>query len=315
MSDRLPPLTALRAFDAAARHMSFSKAAAELNVTPAALSFQIKSLEEHLQAPLFRRLNRAVELTDAGKALAPGASDGFTVLASAWRAAKRTVDQTSLTVTAGPAFTAKWLAPRLFKFAMANPEIELRFSATLRLMDFTRDDVDVAIRFSMAKADPGLSSTPVMQEWVTPMMTPKLAEEYPTAADLARAPLLHQDDTRFLKPAVDWPAWFRAASLPPRFAAGARFSQADHAIDAALAGAGVVLGRVSLAEKDLQEGRLVMPYKIGLTTEARYSFVCPAGADARPQVRAFRDWIEQESATLEGYRDGMTFISAAEVEI
>lgn len=315
MSDRLPPLTALRAFDAAARHMSFSKAAAELNVTPAALSFQIKSLEEHLEAPLFRRLNRAVELTDAGRALAPGASDGFIALASAWRAAKRTVDQTSLTITAGPAFTAKWLAPRLFKFAMANPEIELRFSATLRLMDFVRDDVDVAIRFGMKKEEPGLYTQSIIREWVTPMMTPAMAKEYPDAADLARAPLLHQDDIQFLKPAVDWPAWFRAANLPTRFAAGARFSQADHAIDAALAGGGVVLGRISLAEKDLREGRLVMPYKIGLTTDAQYSFVCPEGADKRPQVRTFREWIEVETATLEEYRDGFTLIDAAEVQI
>lgn len=314
MSDRLPPLTALRAFDAAARHMSFAKAAAELSVTPAALSFQIKSLEEHLEAPLFRRLNRAVELTDAGKALAPGASHGFTALSSAWRAAKRTVDQTSLTVTAGPAFTAKWLAPRLFKFAMANPDIELRFSATLRLVDFARDDVDIAIRFGMPKDEPGLTSQPIIREWVTPMMTPDLAAQYPTPADLTRAPLLHQDDIRFLKPAIDFPAWFRAAGLPPRFAAGARFSQADHAIDAALAGAGVVLARISLAEKDLREGRLVMPYKVGLTTEAQYSFVCPEGSDARPQVRAFRKWIEDEVAGLEEYRDAMTLIEAAEVE-
>ena len=113
MPDRLPPLTALRAFDAAARHMSFAKAAEELHVTPAALSFQIKSLEEHLGTQVFRRLNRAVELTEAGKALAPGVADGFQTLATAWRAAERTQDNHTLTVTAGPAFTAKWLAPRL----------------------------------------------------------------------------------------------------------------------------------------------------------------------------------------------------------
>ena len=314
MSDRLPPLTALRAFDAAARHMSFSRAAAELGVTPAALSFQIKSLEEHLEAPLFRRLNRAVELTDAGRALTPGASDGFKALTAAWRAARRTLDQTTLTVTAGPAFTAKWLAPRLFKFAEAHPEIELRFSATLRLMDFSRDDVDVAIRFGMAKKEPGLFSKPIIREWVTPMMTPALAAMYPKPADLARAPLLHQDDVAFLKPAIDWPAWFRAANLPPRFAAGARFSNADHALDAAVADGGVVLGRISLAENSLRDGRLVMPYKIGLATEAQYRFVCPEAIEARPHVRAFREWIEAETSTLEEYRVGMTFVSAAEVE-
>jgi len=314
MSDRLPPLTALRAFDAAARHMSFSKAAAELNVTPAALSFQIKSLEDHLDARLFRRLNRAVELTDAGRALAPGASDGFTVLAAAWRAARRTVDQSSLTVTAGPAFTAKWLAPRLFKFAQTHPSIELRFSATLRLMDFTRDDVDVAIRFGMHKEEPGLFTRPIIDEWLTPMMTPALAAHYPDPADLAAAPLLHQEDIRFLKPAIDWPAWFRAAGLPPRFASGTRFSQADHALDAALEGGGVVLGRISIAERDLAAGRLVMPYKIGLRTDAQYRFVCPQGAENRPQVRAFREWIEVETATLDSYRTGMRFKDAAEVD-
>lgn len=314
MTDKLPPLTALRAFDAAARNMSFSRAAAELNVTPAALSFQIKSLEEHLSAPLFRRLNRKVELTDAGRALAPGAADGFTALAAAWRAAKRTVDQTSLTVTAGPAFTAKWLAPRLFKFATANPEIELRFSATLRLMDFARDDVDVAIRFGMTRDEPDLFARPIIREWVTPMMSPALAADYPTPGDLARAPLLHQDDTRFLTPAIDWPAWFRAARLPPRFAAGARFSQADHALDAAVSGAGVALGRISLGEKDVAEGRLVMPYKIGLTTEAHYRFVCPKGAESRPQVKAFLTWLEVETSTLNAYRAGMTFVDAAEVQ-
>ena len=313
MSDRLPPLTALRAFDAAARHMSFSKAAAELNVTPAALSFQIKSLEEHLEAPLFRRLNRAVELTDAGRARAPGAADGFTALSAAWRAARRTVDQSTLTVTAGPAFTAKWLAPRLFPFAVEHPGIELRFTATLRLMDFTRDDVDIAIRFGFPREEEGLFSRKVMDEWLTPMMAPELAKQFPEPADLARAPLLHQDDTVGFKPAFDWPAWFRAAGLPPRFASGTRFSQADHALDAAINGGGVVLGRISLAEGDLREGRLVAPYKIGLSTRAKYRFVCPEGSEHRPQVRAFLEFLEAQTTTLKAYADGMTFVDAAEV--
>jgi LysR family glycine cleavage system transcriptional activator len=184
MSDRLPPLTALRAFDAAARHMSFAKAAAELNVTPAALSFQIKNLEEHLGAPVFHRLNRAVELTDAGRALAPGVADGFVTLAAAWRAAKRTSDSAALTVTAGPAFTAKWLAPRLFAFASAHPDIELRFSASLRLMDFDRDDVDVAIRFGVPREEPGLSSHVMTREWVAPMMSPELRAGFPNPPTL-----------------------------------------------------------------------------------------------------------------------------------
>ena len=137
MTDRLPPLTALRAFDAAARHMSFAKAAEELHVTPAALSFQIKSLEENLGTPLFHRLNRAVALTEAGETLAPGCRDGFAALNGAWAAARRLLDAASLTVTAGPAFTAKWLAPRLFEFAQAG------FGVGLAGFD---DEVEAAVR-------------------------------------------------------------------------------------------------------------------------------------------------------------------------
>ncbi|MFW5654497.1 MAG: transcriptional regulator GcvA [Roseicyclus sp.] len=313
MSDRPPPLTALRAFDAAARHMSFAKAAAELNVTPAALSFQIKNLEEHLGAPVFRRMNRAVALTEAGRALAPGVADGFLSLGAAWRAAKRVGETRGLTVTAGPAFTAKWLAPRLFAFASAHPDVELRFIASLRLMDFDRDDVDVAIRFGPKRDEPGLSSRVFTREWVTPMMTPHLARIYPTPADLAQAPLLHQDDMAFLKPAVDWQAWFRAAGLPPREMTGSRFAQADHAIDAAVAGAGVVLGRISLCARDLSAGRLVMPYDLALRTEAVYRVVWPEGADTRPQVRTFIDWLEREVRSLEGHAEGRRFVAASDV--
>lgn len=312
MSDRLPPLTALRAFDAAARHLSFTHAAAELNVTPAALSFQIKSLEEHLGAPLFRRLNRAVELTAAGHMLAPGAADGFATLRAAWAATRRSLDHSTLTVTAGPALTAKWLAPRVFAFAQAHPEIELRFSATLRLLDFDRDDVDVAIRFGLGGEEPGMFSHCVYREWLTPMMHPDLAARCSEPRDLLSVPLLHQDDTAFLKPPINWAAWFRAAGLTAP-TGGAGFSQADHAIDAAAAGGGVVLGRITLAEKDLREGRLVAPFKLALTTEAHYRFVCPRGNETRPQVRAFLDWVLEQAKDFEPYREGRVFVAAADV--
>ena len=264
MSDRLPPLTALRAFDAAARNMSFQQAAAELNVTPAALSFQIKSLEEHFGGPLFIRLNRAVELTEAGRVLAPGARNGFETLATAWRSARRVTDHASLTVTTGPSFTATWLAPRLYSFAQAHPEIELRFSASLALVDLVHSEVDVAIRFGYGPDAPDLHAENFMDDWVTPMMSPELAAQYSKAESLDNAPLIHQDDIRFLNPPCDWPAWFRAAGLPPRDWTGQRLSQADHAIDAAASGAGVILGRGALAGRALQEGRLVAPFRTAL---------------------------------------------------
>lgn len=293
MPTRLPPLTALRAFDAAARHMSFAKAADELNVTPAALSFQIKSLEENLGAPLFRRLNRAIELTEAGDALVPGCREGFTNLTAAWNSAQRALDGTGLTVTAGPAFTAKWLAPRLFEFAQEHPEIELRFSASLKLVDFDRDEIDVAIRFGYGP-DTGLWSLPLAEEWVTPVMTPAMAEMFPTPQSLTDAVLITDQSIEFLEPRCDWPAWFNAAEIPNVDAHGPKFSQADHAVDAALAGVGVTLGRRALVVKDLMEGRLVAPYGMGLRTGARFRFLCREGTEDKPQIKAFRDWIITE---------------------
>lgn len=315
MSDRLPPLTALRAFEAAARHMSFAKAAEELHVTPAALSFQIKSLEDHLGRPVFRRLNRAVELTEAGRALAPGTREGFEALAAAWRAARRVGSTSGLTVTAGPALTAKWLAPRLFSFASAHPEIELRFAASLRLMDFDRDEIDVALRFGYPREDPGLFSTPILEDWVTPMLAPDLAEGLTDPRDLLALTLIHQDDTRFLRPDLDWTSWFRAMGVDHGPLPGPHFSQADHALDAAAAGGGVVLGRATLAARDLAEGRLVMPFPTGLVSNAGYRFLCRAGQETTPSVAGFLDWLKGEAAALGHLRDGVELLKVEELDL
>lgn len=307
MIDRLPPLTALRAFDAAARHMSFAKAADELSVTPAALSFQIKSLEKHLGTPLFVRLNRAVELTEAGKTLAPGAADGFQMLSSAWRATQRLQDEQTLTVTAGPAFTAKWLAPRLYEFAQEHPEVELRFSASLKITDIARDAVDVAIRFGR-EVDPDLWAQPLAEEWVAPVMTPELASRYGTLDALKSAPLVYDDSIRFLDPPCDWNAWFTAMGVDHDPDHGPRFSQADHAIDAALAGVGVVLGRRALVIKYIHEGRLVLPFKQAMPTGARFWFLCPKGTQDRPQVAAFRNWMLREISKTSYITDGLEML-------
>lgn len=312
MSDRLPPLTALRAFDAAARHMSFAKAADELNVTPAALSFQIKSLEEHLGQPLFRRLNRAVELTEAGRALAPGVEDAFQTLLSTWRATRRLHDNTTLNVTAGPAFTAKWMAPRLYEFAQAHPEIDLRFIATLRMLDFERDEIDVAVRFGYGP-DRGYYSMPLAFEWVTPVMTPDMAEAYPTVESLRNAPLIFDDSISFLAPPCDWPAWFRAVGMDFEPDHGPHFSQADHAVDAALAGVGIVLGRRALVVKDIFEGRLVAPYGVAVSTKAHFRFVCPAGAEDRPHIKALREWILAEIQKTSAVSEALTIVPAEDV--
>mgnify|MGYP001793019267 CR=1 FL=1 len=315
MTNRLPPLTALRAFDAAARHMSFQKAADELNVTPAALSFQIKSLEEHFGAPLFTRLNRAVALTEAGAALAPGARDGFEALATAWRTAQRVTEQNTLTVTAGPAFTATWLAPRLYGFVQDHPEIEFRLSASLAMVDLARSGVDVAIRFGYSVDDRRLHAEPLMEDWVTPMMIPDLAERYPGEAGLQSIPIIHQEDFGFLDPPVDWPAWFRAAGLPPRDWTGQRYSQADHAIDAALSGAGAVLARIAFAGRFLSDGRLVAPFATGLKTVAGYRFVCLKDAVDRPNIAAFRQWLFAQVSETAAFDRGRDLVDPRDVHV
>lgn len=288
--------------------MSFAQAAAELHVTPAALSFQIKSLEQHLGHPLFRRLNRAVELTEAGRVLQPGTAQGFAALTSAWRNAQRQSDTRRLTITAGPAFTAKWLAPRLFNFAQAHPKIELRFSATLQLADFDRDEVDIALRFGEGN-DPGLYSEDMVYEWMTPMMSPQMAEGIKTPEDLCKATLLHQDVPPFFNGFSNWVAWFNAAGLVAPQDGGLHFSNADHAHDAAIAGTGVVLGRYSLAEKDMGNKQLVAPFPLALTLKARYRFLCAKTAVNRPQVAAFREWIQHQVSQMKTYDDDFEFIA------
>lgn len=292
--DRLPPLTALRAFDAAARHMSFQAAAQELAVTPAALSFQIKSLEEHLGAPLFVRLNRAVALTEAGKALAPGAADGFASLRQAWARAQAALRTNRLTVTAGPALTAKWLAPRLADFARTHPDIELRFVTTTAILDFARDGIDLAIRFGEPRENEGLFSEFLMDERVTPYARPDTAARLSSPGDLLGETLIYDDSLAFISPPLDWSAWFAKAGVPGVPSAGPHFNQADNAMDLAIQGGGVVLGRQSLAVQSLKTGALVAPFPIALTMQALYRCVCPMGEEDRPAIKTFRRWVRDE---------------------
>lgn len=307
MSDRLPPLTALRAFEAAARHMSFAKAADELNVTPAALSFQIKSLEEHLGRPVFRRLNRAVELTEAGRALAPGATAGFDALNSAWRSTRRLADQRHLTVTSGPGFTSLWLAPRLYSFATAHPDIELRLSASLKVLDFDRDEIDVAIRFGQSSTE-GLYVQSLGADWATPMVSPALAERIRTPDDLKDVVLLVDEVTERVDRAIGWEAWYAAAGLEKPAQAVASFNTPDLAVGAAIAGVGALMGRVSLTDSALRDGRLVMPFETTLSSQSSYRIVCPEGTETRPHIRAFLDWIDQEFQQIQMLESDRRFV-------
>lgn len=306
MPTRLPSLTALRAFEAAARHLSFTAAADELAVTPAALSFQIKGLEEALGSPLFVRRARAMELTPAGRALAPDAARAFEALRMGWLAAQRVHDTRRLTVTAGPAFTTKWLAPSLARFNQAHPEIELRFVATLARLDFVRDGVDLAVRFGLGRDEDGFSRH-FYDEHVLPVMRPEIVARVVKPEALLHETLIRDESLDFLAVPPTWERWLSEAGVavtgaPP----GPSFTQADHALDAAQEGAGITLARMSVARHALRSGSLVAPFPLVLSLSAHYRFVCPAGEEVRPAVRAFMDFFAAEGAGDAPLLDGRT---------
>ena len=307
MSDTLPPLTALRAFEAAARHLSFQNAAAELHVTPAALSHQIKSLEDRLGAPVFIRHNRRVELTDLGRILQPGLREGFEAMQAAWSMALRKRNHKQLTVTAGPAFMASFLAPRMSDFVVAHPELEFRMTASLAMLNFQRDGIDLAVRFG-GGSDDGYFSEQIFQEWVSPMMTPEMAETLRRPEDLRPDHLIVSNYGQSLAPIEDWGNWLAAVGLPRLKPAGPVFANPEGAISYAANGGGVALARISISEAMVGSGRLVMPFETSLRAELFYRLVCPLGTENDLPVRQFREWMKRQMADLETYSAGRSFV-------
>ncbi len=311
LTDRLPPLTALRAFEAAARHMSFAKAAEELYVTPAALSYQIKSLEADMEQPRFRRLNRAVELTEAGKALAPGITEGFEALRAAVRNVNRLNASRPFSVTAGPAFTAKWLAPRIYRFVEQHPDIEIRFTASLKRMNFETDDVDAAIRFSRMDEEPGCYVETLIEELMAPLCTPEIAAQLSSPADLKNFRLVHDESLSFMAEPPNWGFWLNAVGVEFDWNHGPRFSNADQVLGAAVGGGGVALGRLSLAADDMAAGRLVAPFDLAIDTGAHFNFVCPEGHETRREQAAFLTWMREELAGESAFGEGLRIITVS----
>ncbi|MCH7943436.1 MAG: transcriptional regulator GcvA [Proteobacteria bacterium] len=298
MSRRLPPLNALRAFEAAARHLSVSKAARELNVTPAAVSHQVKALEEFLGIALFRRLNRALMLTDAGQTILPGLRDGFDHLAQAVGKLADQRDGNTLTVSTSPSFAAKWLVPRLDRFRAAHPHIELRIDATDRLVDLTRGEADVAIRYGTGNY-PGMRAERLFTDESFPVCSPGLCKGPPpllTPADLDRHALLHVDWNVQSQTAPSWRMWLLAAGADHRDAGrGSRFNQESMALQAAIEGHGVALASRVLAADDLAAGRLVRPFDLVLPTDFTYYLVTPETATDQPKIKAYFDWMIAET--------------------
>jgi len=300
MSPPLPPLNALRAFEAIARHLSFAKAADELHVTPAALSHQIRAFEEQLGLPLFHRRTRAIELTDAGRLIYPGLHAGFESVRGAMAQLDRSRDGNVLVISATPGLVAKWLMPRLWRFLHAHPDIDARVSASLKIADFAAEGVDVAIRLSKEN-HPELYAERLFNDSVLPVCSPRLVEQgLRSPADLPRFPLIHYDIPTSMHAPPLWADWFAVAGLQGDATRGLKVNVADHALDAAVAGAGVSLSFKLIASDDVHSGRLVTPFGPELPLASGYNFVCPKGHEKRPNVRAFRDWLFAEMEETKG---------------
>jgi LysR family glycine cleavage system transcriptional activator len=292
MGRRLPPLNTLPDFEAAARHLSFTKAAEELNVTHGAVSRQVKSLEDYLGVPLFRRLNRALRLTDEGQTYARSVRALLDSLAESTRRLRAARDA-GLTVSTTFSFTSGWLVPRLGRFRALHPEIDVRLQANDRVTDFERDNVDLAIRYGRGQY-PGLAAERLLSDDYAPVGSPALLKgKHPLRkpADLRHHVLLHEENNE-----VDWRMWLAAAGIEGIDASrGPIFSHSPMAIQAAIHGEGVALGRTALIEEELASGRLVRLFDLRLKADMAYYIVHPPRAVERPMVRAFRDWLLAEA--------------------
>ncbi|MDD9914440.1 MAG: transcriptional regulator GcvA [Rhodospirillaceae bacterium] len=306
MPSRLPPLNALRAFEASARHRSFSRAAEELNVTPAAISHQLKALEEYLSAKLFTRANRTLMLTQAGQSLLPGIHKGFTAFNEAMEAFGL-YDQTGmLTVAVTPSFAAKWLVHRIEHFNRAYPDVDIRMTTSMNLSDYARDGIEIGVRYGKGDYG-GLLSEHLLSTEIIPVCSPRLltgSRRLESPADLASVTLLHDDSHRHEEMYPDWAMWLRAAGAPevdPTH--GLRCDTAGETQNAAVEGVGVALGRTTLVSDDVEAGRLVRLFDLVLPSDFAYWIVYTETSIKRPKVKAFRDWLKAEGEAYQAAQE------------
>ena len=288
----LPPLNTLRAFDAAVRHGNLSRAAEALHVTHGAVSKQIAALEAWLGTPVFERTARGLIPTEAGSVLAPVVAQAFDALADGVRRVRRGAGPSTLTISVLPSFAAHWLIHRLPRFLDRHPEIDVRFFTTRRVVDLTREDVDLAIRYGRGDW-PGVHAEKFLEESLTPVYAPVFLDRHPgrEPMELLRHAIHshHNDD-------VNWRRWREAAGLPAEeIPATSEYDDTAVAMQAVLGGQGIMLGRSALIRDDLAAGRLVRVSDIDIPgTEANY-MVCLERNRSRAAVRAFRDWLVEEA--------------------
>lgn len=293
------PLSALRAFEAAARHGSFKHAARELAVTPTAVSHQIRALEDLTSVPLFGRRARKVSLTEAGAQLYPVLRGGFDAFEAALERLARTRRRAHVTISATSAFTAKWLVPRVAGFHRLHPDIDLQLHASDEPVDLAGSGVDIAIRYGRGPY-PGLVAEPMFTDWFAPVANPSLG--IATPADLDKASLVHFEWRRPLPTNPTWQAWFAQAGRPAiESAAQLRFSDEGHAIQATVAGQGVALLSLALVREELSAGHLVQPFGPSIAGHT-YHLVMPEDGTRDPAAAAVAAWLRAEAGNGDGAR-------------
>lgn len=290
----LPPLNAIRAFEAAARHESFTEAAEELSVTPAAISQQVKLLEGWLDVQLFERHARRLSLTPMGQGFLPRLTEALDLIAEASDHAKRYGRTRALTVSVPPGFASVWLGPRLWSFATEHPDLDIRIAATLRPDDVMHQAVDVVIRYGRGTY-PGFTSELLREDGLTPVCSPRLMEgEYPLhdPVNLRHHTLLHNESTAFAGFYVTWQDWLDAAGIKGVDGQrGLHFSDMHLVMQETIAGRGVGLGHMALIGEHLRAGRLVKPFELVLAGRGDYYLMFPPGSRQQPQVIAFVNWL------------------------
>jgi LysR family glycine cleavage system transcriptional activator len=318
MPRQLPPLNSLRAFEVAARHLSFTRAGEELFVTAAAISHQIKTLEESLGIMLFDRKPKSLMLTDAGRAYLPAIQGAFSQLTEATYRLHADGERATLKVNIPPTFAVKWLIPRMDSFMKLHPEIDIKVSTSKEMVDFSREDFDLAIRYGRG-VYPGLHCELCLPVEVFPVCSPALMKgKYPlrTSSDLRHHTLLHDASTYKDSSNPDWTTWFRHACVEGIDATrGPSFWPSHIVIDAALDGLGVALAKRIWVERDLAAGYLTRPFDLSLPVEFAYYVIYPESRLNDQHIRQFIDWIQSEiaidNASPPGGWQGQTYANNA----
>lgn len=306
MMRQVPGTRALRTLLAAGKHLNFTRAADELGLTPAAVSFQIKEIEDQLGMQLFMRTSRTIRLTEAGTVMCEGAADALDLLNRAVSKAKKASRGTAqLKVTADPQFATKWLMRRIERFRKLHPDVELRFDIAYEVRDFDVDDIDVAIRFGSGKY-PGLAANRLFDNIIVPVCSPRLLQSgkpLKEPKDLLNHTLAHIEWSRQGVTWPNWRMWMAAAGIDEFDGSNTIvFEASSNAVDAAMAGDAVALADFAMVANDLSEGRLVQPFELSIKAAPDYAYhlVYPEQNAGDRRIVAFRDWMIEEARLQDG---------------